>query len=149
MGSKPGGLVFSALLMLFWCFLLVSTTDGGHDGQNNGNDGNIVKIHALVKRQHVNVSTKYWSVVNELDVKQTKSIFNRLNPFSDKLVTIKTFTPHAKAAFPSCAGTTKHVYKKHKTKQGTTPGRGQQLLTNNMSHYDKYLYTQQNHHTNY
>ena len=32
-----------------------------------------------------------------------------------------------KVALPSLAGTTKHVYKKHKTKQGTTPGRGEQL----------------------
>ena len=32
-----------------------------------------------------------------------------------------------KVTHPSRAGTTKHMYKKRKTKQGTTPGSGQQL----------------------
>ena len=81
----------------------------------------------IVKRQHVKVSTKYWSVVNESDVKQTKSISNRPNPFSDKIGNNKNIHTTCKAALPSRAGTTKHVYKKRKTKQGTTPGRGQQL----------------------
>ena len=47
--------------------------------------------------------------------------------FPTDLLTIKTFTPHAKAALLSRAGTTQQVYKKRKTKQGTTPGRGQKL----------------------
>ena len=34
----------------------------------------------IVKRLHVKISTKHWSVVNESDVKQTKSISNRPNP---------------------------------------------------------------------
>jgi len=71
----------------------------------------------IVKRQHVNVSTKYWSVVNESDVKQTKSISNRLNPFSDKIGNNKNIHTTCKAALPSRAGTTKHVYKKRDTKQ--------------------------------
>ena len=32
-----------------------------------------------------------------------------------------------RVAHPSRAGTTKHAYKTHQTKQGTTPGRGQRL----------------------
>ena len=71
----------------------------------------------IVKRQHVKVSTKYWSVVNESDVKQTKSISNRSNPFSDKIGNNKNIHTTCKAALPSRAGTTKHVYKKRDTKQ--------------------------------
>ena len=76
-----------------------------------------MSTYVIVKRQHVNVSTKYWSVVNESDVKQTKSISNRLNPFSDKIGNNKNIHTTCKAALPSRAGTTKHVYKKHDTKQ--------------------------------
>ena len=35
------------------------------------------------------VSTRYWWVINESDVKQTKSIFNKPNQFSDKIVNNK------------------------------------------------------------
>ena len=37
----------------------------------------------IVKRQHVKVSTRHWAVINESDDKQTKSISNGPNPFSD------------------------------------------------------------------
>ena len=43
---------------------------------------------SIAKRQHVKVLTRYWSVVNESDDKQTKSISNRSNPFSEKTFTI-------------------------------------------------------------
>ena len=66
-------------------------------------------------------------LVNESDVKQIKSISNRPNPFSHKIDNNKNTHTTCKAALPSRAGTIKHVYKKRKTKQGTTPGRGQQL----------------------
>ena len=51
-------------------------------------------ILKILKRQHVKVSTKYWSVINVSDVKQTKSISQSQIHFPTKLVTIKTFTPH-------------------------------------------------------
>ena len=42
----------------------------------------------IVKKLHVKVSTRLWSVVNESDVKQTKSISNRPNPL------IKVYQPN-------------------------------------------------------
>ena len=47
------------------------------------------------------VSMKYWSVVNELNVKHTKSIFNRQNPFSNKIGNHKNIHTTYKAALPS------------------------------------------------
>ena len=72
-------------------------------------------VHMLCRS--CTVSTIYWSVVNESDVKQTKSISNRPNPFSDKIGNNKNIHTTCKAALPSRAGTTKHVYKKRDTKQ--------------------------------
>ena len=49
------------------------------------------------------------------------------NPCSDKIGNIYSMYTTWKMTHPSRAGTTKHMYKKRKTKQGTTLGRGQQL----------------------
>ena len=43
---------------------------------------------------------RYWSVVNESDVKQTKSISNRSNPFSDKIGNNKNIHTTCIAALP-------------------------------------------------
>ena len=51
----------------------------------------------IAKRQHVKVSMKYWSVVNATDVKQTKSISKRSNPFSDKI-----YYDHIQAYLDNC-----------------------------------------------
>ena len=45
-----------------------------------------MKIEKILQ---VKFSTRYWSVVNESDVRQTKSIYNRPNPFPDKIVNNK------------------------------------------------------------
>ena len=58
---------------------------------------------------------------------RTKSMSNGPNPFSDIIGNNKNIQTTGQAALPSRAGTTKHMYKQRKTKQGTAPRRGQQL----------------------
>ena len=54
---------------------------------------------------HIKVSTRYWSVINESDVKQTKSISNIPNPFSDKhLLGYQHITPWSDSSIWMCVG---------------------------------------------